>query len=132
MSARFLDTNVLIHAFSPGPLQVSASRLLYEGFTLSAQNLNEFVNVSRRKLRREWPAIEDGLADLIRLADTVEPVTLETHLRGISVAQRYRLSTYDAILIASALLAGANLFLSQDMHDGLVVENQLTIRNPFV
>ena len=35
------------------------------------------------------------------------------------------------MMIAAALLAGADTFLSEDMHAGLVVENQLTIVNPF-
>jgi predicted nucleic acid-binding protein len=47
------------------------------------------------------------------------------------VIERYKLATYDAMLIASALVAECDVFWSEDMHDGLVIDGTLTIRNPF-
>ena len=62
----------------------------------------------------------------------VEPLTLETHARGRLVAERYGLSVYDAMIVASALLAECDILYSEDMQDGLLIDQRLRIRNPFV
>jgi predicted nucleic acid-binding protein len=49
-----------------------------------------------------------------------------THLREI-----YTFSYWDSLIVASALTGGAAKLYSEDMHNGLVVEKQLTIVNPF-
>ena len=48
-----------------------------------------------------------------------------------ALAERYGLSVYDAMIIAAALLAGCTTLWSEDMQDGLLVEGQLRIANPF-
>jgi predicted nucleic acid-binding protein len=59
----FLDTNILVYAFaSNDPRSKLAEDLLAAGGVISIQVLNEFVNVSRRKLAREWVEIEDALS----------------------------------------------------------------------
>ena len=47
------------------------------------------------------------------------------------LAQRYQLSIYDALMLAIALRAGCDTFYTEDMHPGLVIDNQLAITNPF-
>jgi predicted nucleic acid-binding protein len=47
-----------------------------------------------------------------------------------ALAKRFQLSFYDANIVACALLAGAPVLLSEDMHSGLVIEG-LVIQNPF-
>ena len=63
MSANnFLDTNVLIYAFSDDPAKAErAAEVLAAGGTISVQVLNEFVNVCRKKLRLDWKEIEERL-----------------------------------------------------------------------
>ena len=127
----FLDTNVLIYAFSSDHRREIAWRIVTESFHISVQSLNEFANVSRRKLRQDWSEVEDKLSILIELADVVHPVRLETHVRGVRIAERYGLQVYDSFLAAAALLAGCETFFSEDLQDGLVIDDRLTVRNPF-
>jgi predicted nucleic acid-binding protein len=47
----FLDSNVLVYAFTTDPRAARAQGLLARGCTISVQGLNEFTNVARRKLR---------------------------------------------------------------------------------
>lgn len=56
---------------------------------------------------------------------------MDTHLLGIEVAKRYRLQLFDSMIVAAALLAGSETLYSEDMHNGLVIEDRLTILNPF-
>lgn len=63
----FLDTNILVNAFSNDDRSVIAERLLSDGCTISVQTLNEFVHVSRRKLSREWAEIGEAAAIIRKL-----------------------------------------------------------------
>ena len=67
-----------------------------------------------------------------RVAGTVPgPVDENTHDAGMRTAERYGLSIYDAMIVASALGAGFRVLLTEDMQDGLTIERRLLIRNPF-
>lgn len=130
--SEFLDTNVLVYAFCDDPRSARAEALLAKGCASSVQALNEFANVARRKLAMEWCEVRDALDAIRTLLSTVAPLDGETHLAGIEIAERHRLSVYDAMMIAAALHLRCTTFWSEDLQDGLVVEGRLTIRNPFV
>jgi predicted nucleic acid-binding protein len=128
----FLDTNILIYAIAQNDARTEQARsLLQQGGTISVQVLNEFVTVSHRKLRRRWPEIVDALAALRVLFSDPQAIGLATHQAAVAIAQRYSFAFYDALIVASALEAGCSSLLSEDLHDGQVVEGKLTIRNPF-
>lgn len=63
---------------------------------------------------------------------TVLPLTIETHRLGMQVAERYMLSVYYGLIIASALQAGCDVLWSEDMQHDMLVEEQLRVRNPFL
>lgn len=131
MPGNFLDTNVLIYLASKE--QEKALRvedLLQTECVISVQVLNEIANVARRKMRLSWQEALDFLG-LIRGLTTIEPVSLDTHDRGLRIASRYQVSVYDGMIVAAALLADCETLWSEDMQDGLMVDNRLTIRNPF-
>jgi predicted nucleic acid-binding protein len=44
---------------------------------------------------------------------------------------QYSFSFWDSLIVASALAAEANILYSEDMQDGLIISNQLTLINPF-
>jgi predicted nucleic acid-binding protein len=69
--------------------------------------------------------------EVFRTTLAVVPLTLETHERGLELAERYRLQLYDGMIVAAAQLAGCTVLYSEDMHDGLVIDG-LSIRNPYV
>jgi len=127
----FLDTNVLIYAFAAeDPRSETAEALLAAGGVISIQVLNEFVNVSRRKLAREWPEIERQIDLLRTLVEPPIPLTLDIHETAISHARRYGFAFYDALIIAAANRAGCSTVYSEDLHHGQTILG-LTIRNPF-
>jgi predicted nucleic acid-binding protein len=107
-----------------------AEAVIGKGATISVQVLNEVANVSRRKLKMSWPETNELLNGL-RAVCKIEALTVETHKRGLAVAERYGVSLYDAMIIAAALMAGCKTLFSEDMQDGLKIDRQLQIRNPF-
>lgn len=131
----FLDTNIFFYAFSDDPTTARKSAIaqdiLTEPFEISVQVLNEFANSSRKKLKKEWAIVESLITDIVYISGVIHPVTLDVHNKALALAQRHNFQFYDAALISSALKAGCNIFASEDMHDGMVIENRLTIQNPF-
>jgi predicted nucleic acid-binding protein len=127
----FIDSNVVLYLLSADATKADrAEAVVSSGAVISVQVLNEVTNVARRKLRLPWHETSEILA-LIRNLCPVEPLTVETHERGLSIAERYGLSVYDSMIIAAALLAGCDTLYSEDMQDGMIVEGRLRIRNPF-
>jgi predicted nucleic acid-binding protein len=107
----FFDTNVLLYLLSGDTAKADrAEALLAQGGILSVQVLNEFAAVASRKLGLSYPEIREVLAP-IRTICTVEPVTLETHERGLQIAERYGFRLYDAMIIAAALLGQLSNFV---------------------
>ena len=128
----FLDTNILLYLLSADPIKAGkAEDVVANGGIISVQVLNEFASVASRKLQMPLEDIQEILSQ-IRTICAVEPITVDIHDRGMQLAMQYSLSIYDAMIIAAALLAGCTTLYSEDMHDGQVIDQQLTIRNPFV
>ncbi|MFS8047836.1 PIN domain-containing protein [Rhizobium sp. BR 314] len=127
----FLDTNVLLYAFMEGERAEKAQTLLAQPFAISAQALNEFANVARKKLNMSWPDIREAIDALVALSGTIIPVSEKITFAGLELTQRYQLSFYDATMLAAAIEAGCERFYSEDLHGGLIVEKRLTVINPF-
>lgn len=131
MTRAFLDSNVVVYAFSEDPRNAVAEELLNRGCEISAQVLNEFANVARRKLGFSWAEITDAVEAITVLSRTVHPLDLATHQEAVRLAERYGFGFYDALIVASALRAGCAVLYSEDMQHGLTVDERLRIENPF-
>jgi predicted nucleic acid-binding protein len=128
----FIDTNILLYLLSANNEKADRAEIIVQaGGLISVQVLNEIANVARRKLAMSWTEINEVLA-LIRSVCPTAPLTIETHDRGRFVAERYGISVYDAMIVAAALLGGCETLYSEDMHNGLLIEHQLRICNPFI
>ena len=126
----FFDTNVLLYLLSPDVGKADrAEELVAQGGFLSVQVLNEFASVATRQFGMRLSETVEAL-DVIRKLCTVVPLDEPTHDLGMQIAQRHRLSVYDAMIVAAARLAGCRIIVSEDMQDGLHLEG-MRIRNPF-
>ena len=127
----FIDSNVILYLRSKDAKKADAAEaVLRAGGLISVQVLNEIANVALRKIGMSWAETNHFLA-LIRSLCAVESLTVETHDRGRDVAERCGLSVYDAMIVTAALLAGCTVLYSEDMQNGLVVDKQLRVANPF-
>ena len=127
----FIDTNVLIYAQGAGPKSETARRVILAGGVISVQVLNEFAAVLRRKFRLEWDVIADALADVRAALGPARPIDVDVHLNAVTLARLHGFEFYDALIVASALEAGCDSLLTEDLQSGRRVAG-LTIVNPFV
>ncbi len=137
MTARlFIDTNILIYALDPAEpaKRAIAADLLRRTIAdhtlaLSPQNLNECYRVlSQRRRIVDDAAARSYLTYLMPWC--IAPLDAQTTLRAWSVQDEAGLAWWDALLVASALMAGCRLFISEDMQDGREISG-LRIANPF-
>ncbi|MGE3645950.1 MAG: PIN domain-containing protein [Beijerinckiaceae bacterium] len=85
----FFDTDILIYAQEDEPRGQKARALMLSGGTISAQVLNEFCAVSRRKQRKEWREIGEAVEDIIVLCDKVLPLTAQTNALALALARAH-------------------------------------------
>ncbi|MDR3510971.1 MAG: PIN domain-containing protein [Caulobacteraceae bacterium] len=131
MPASFLDTNVLLYLVGLNPAKAErAEALVAEGGVISVQVLDEMANVGCRKMLLSWSEVH-ALLDTLRDLLDVRPMTVAVHEVGLGLAEKYKLSIYDAMIVASALEAECDALWSEDMHNGLLVDGRLRIVNPF-
>jgi predicted nucleic acid-binding protein len=62
----------------------------------------------------------------------VHPLTVETRETRLALAERYNVTTYDAMIAASALHAGYSTLWSEAMQHGMELAEGLRIANPFL
>ena len=136
---QFWDTNLWVYLFtvSTDPRDVAKqSRLLSlltdaPDIAISAQVVNELTNVLLQKFGYEAGHVLK-IVEQIGQAIVVHPLTLDTSKKAIGIRQKLQLSWFDALIVSSALDAECAVLLSEDMQHGFIVEDKLTILNPFV
>jgi len=107
--------------------------LLERPFIIGVQSLNEFAVVCRRKLEMRWDDVNRALMAILGLSgEEPIPLTYDVHRKGILLAERYKLPLYDALLLAAAMERDCTTFWSEDLHNGLIIDSRLTVRNPFI
>ena len=130
--AAFLDTNVLVYALGDDRARTPvAEALLEQGGVISVQVLNELAAVAHRKLCMSWEDVAEVVAAMRELCPAPRPITCALHEHALALAARDGYTIYDALIVAAALDAGCTTLYSEDMQDGRVVDDRLTIRNPF-
>jgi len=127
----FADTNIVIYAQSDdGEKSSRAIEILHSGVVISAQVVNETIAVLTRKHRFSLADAHE-LAGYLLISCEVTPVDSDTIREAIRLAARYSLSHWDSLIVAAAFLAGCDTLYSEDLHHGLVVDERLTVINPF-
>jgi len=139
MSVDFFDSNVFVYLFDETNdyKRTTAERLIVQALEannacISFQVVQETLSVLTRKLK---PSVTEPNAQRF-LESVLQPLwrvmpSLALYQRGLSLQARYKLSFYDAMIVAAALEAGCKRLLSEDMQHGLKIE-KLVITNPFL
>jgi predicted nucleic acid-binding protein len=96
-----------------------------------AQVLTEYMNVCLRKFKKsKFETIQ--YADFIISKSHFSGTSITTIQSAFSLVKKYDFQLFDAIIVASSLEAGCTTLYTEDMQHDLVIEQQLTIKNPFL
>lgn len=131
----FIDTNVLVYADStdePRKQRIAIDLLRHLRFerlgVLSTQVLNEYIQVGLRKLGLPHTHIREQLQCYRQL--DLAAVTPDTIDMALDLHQKHKLSYWDALILASAHIAGCAVLLTEDMGTGEVLAG-VKLENPF-
>ena len=133
----FIDSNILIYAHDrdageKNKIAAAILKHLWETKTgvLSVQVLQEFyVNVTRKIVN---PLPKPKAREIIQSyrAWPIESNDIETIFAASEFEERYKLSFWDALIVAAACNAKAEKILTEDLNHGQRIEG-VFIENPF-
>jgi len=133
----FIDTNILVYANdrSDREKQERAKTIILQGIAdesvaASTQVLSEFFVTVTQKIK--IPLSTEIAKKQIWLLKNIEIVDLDFHsvVQAIRILQNYRLSYWDALIVASAQTAKCTVLYSEDLNPGQKIESVLIV-NPF-
>ena len=130
----FVDTNIWLYAFiASQDLSKSeiAKDLIQQGaIVISPQVINE-VCVNLLKKTQVGESNIRLLINSFYSKYRVEAIDRDLLLNSSELREKWQFSFWDSLIVSSALRSGAEVLYTEDMSDGLGVENRLTITNPF-
>jgi len=134
MSVRaFIDTNIFIYiqrTDCPAKRKIAEDAINYFDCVASTQVLNEIANIFTKKYPMPVKKIVrllksiSGISEIIVINEALIDHALHLH-------HRYKISYYDCLMVAAAVHSGCQYLISEDMQDGLLIENTLKIVNVF-
>ncbi len=129
----FIDTNILVYLSSNDEIKKDiATKFLYKlsNAVISTQVLGEFSNVAIRKKILTSNKLIEYIKHFERSFD-ITVITEKTIISAIKIKEKYKFSFWDSMIISAALQANCNILYSEDMHHSQIIEQKLTIINPF-
>jgi predicted nucleic acid-binding protein len=138
MTADFIDSNVFVYLFdeTAARKRAIAERLVQQALTdgsaaISHQIVQETLNVLTRKLKRPLQPddarrfLDQVLVPLWRVMPSAA-----LYQRALDLQARWKLSFYDSLVVAAALLEGCKRLYSEDLQHVQRIEG-LVVSNPF-
>lgn len=129
-----VDSNIILYAFDKDETNYKnqiALQLIQDSPCFSSQVLSEVVNVFNRRWKRSKEEII-GVSNFLINNCTLIPVTKEDVILSHHLIKSYDFQYFDAMIVAAALNTKCKVLYSEDMQHQMVINNQLTIINPFI
>jgi predicted nucleic acid-binding protein len=131
----FFDTNVLLYIYGEDIPKGTRARALFDEYTqsgdilVSTQVVQEFYAAGSRKLgmpRHQLREIVLALLDLPLIIVTSSHIT-----QALDCEMKYKISFWDALILAAAEAGGAELLYTEDLSHGQKY-GAVLVRNPFL
>lgn len=129
----FLDTNILLYIYSKEQYkQKIAQNILneYYDICISKQVINEMTNILIKKFKLPLKDIEKTIKELEKELIVLD-FDIQTQIKALKLMQSYNFQFYDALIVSTALENSCNILYSEDMQNGLIIDKNLKIINPF-
>ena len=134
-SPAFVDTNILLYAASGRAVDAEKTTCALELLTkkqvcLSFQVLQEFYANAVNPKKLGMTSIEAAAWCETWLQCPVASLGLETFVRTLELVHRYRISNWDAAILATAHQLGCTIVYSEDFNHGQNYDG-VRVENPF-
>ncbi len=130
----FIDTNVWLYALVTSQdarkASIAKTVILGKATAVSHQVINEVCVNLIKKTHMPEADLQELIASFYSRCVVVESSS-HVSAQASQLRGRFSFSFWDSLIVSSALDSGASILYSEDMQDGLVVENRLRIVNPF-
>jgi predicted nucleic acid-binding protein len=139
---KFIDSNIWLYRFLDDPkvdpqvqelkrsIAINLTQAVDRSVIVSTQVITETCAVLKRKTGISEQNILELVEEFEEQCEIVNLTTIEIK-RACQLRDKYSFSYWDSFVIATALKSQAKVLYSEDMQNGLLIENQLTIINPF-
>lgn len=99
--------------------------------SINAQVLTEVANVCKRRFKYDKEQLLRLWTDLLGDCNFIQTSKTTFHA-SIGLVKKYDFQLFDALIVSSALEANCSILYSEDMQHKMIIENRLTIINPFI
>ena len=128
----FIDTNVVLYALgTEEPKRTIAQGALNSFSVISVQVLSEASHVLHRKQGIPKTDVVLQLGTIEALVDRIVPLNKATVQLSWRLWQRYHFSWFDSLIVAAALNSDCTTLYTEDLQQGQIIGERLTIINPF-
>lgn len=119
----FIDSNVFIYSVdkrNPENMRIAREIITAavdnQTFTISQQVLNEFANVSLKKLSMTVGEVRECIEEFLNI--NVAEQRLDWTCKALDIKRRFNIQFYDSLLLAAASDNGCDEILTEDLADG--------------
>jgi predicted nucleic acid-binding protein len=133
----FIDTNLWIYLHATDSIKEKSQRVVklidtyYDDIIISTQVLGEVFNVLIKKGLKDKKQAKEIILNLSEHFEVIG-VLEKTVRNALDISIRYNFSYWDSLIVATALESGCRMLFTEDMQHGQVIEDVLTIKNPFI
>lgn len=129
----FADSNIWLYALMEGDSakkSIAGGIILRKNVVISVQVVNE---ISVNLIKKANYTDKEILVLLKNLKEkyVISGLNYRNLTQSAEIRIRYKLSFWDSLIISSALQNNCDILYTEDLHQGLIIENTLKVVNPF-
>ena len=129
----FIDSNIWLYVPIEGEsdkTRIAREIVVVQPIIISTQVINEVTFNLLKKCHYSEPEIQQFITNI---SDTYEIklVTSKTSLKASYFREKYPLSFWDSLIVASAIESDCNILYSEDMQHKMIIQDTQII-NPFL
>ena len=129
----FLDTNILVYGYSNSDREkqfVARNIIMGNNSFISTQVLQELTNTITKKFKLRYSDAIDAISESCHNNNLYINIS-STLIKACKIAEEYKYSYYDSLIISAALLCDCTQLYSEDMKNNQIINGVLKISNPF-
>jgi predicted nucleic acid-binding protein len=137
MNKVFIDSNITVYAYE----QDDRKKHDIANALVKNEHGNNYIHISTQVLNEVYSVLskhkvmhKDIAKYVLELQEILQImiITTATINASLRLKEKYRYSWWDSLILASSLENKCDTVITEDMQDGQIIENTLTIRNPFI